>query len=141
MNLQETSDQILQIGDKVRMNIPEIAKGDMDGVEITNNGTNYWRYMNQHPDEIYTVTGYDFTPEETAYILSGTMSGNTWFSNELILIPEPKSNFEIIKSMTVEEMSAYFVRIFAEKFQDIKSMDQESMTAWLLSEPLESLTH
>lgn len=30
---------------------------------------------------------------------------------------------------------------FAEKFQDIKSMDQESMTAWLLSEPLESLTH
>ena len=29
----------------------------------------------------------------------------------------------------------------ASNFQDIKSMDQESMTAWLLSEPLESLTH
>lgn len=27
---------------------------------------------------------------------------------------------------------------FAEKFQDIKSMDQESMTAWLMSEPREA---
>ena len=105
MGIQNTSGQLLKIGDKVKMNIEVIGQGDLDGVEIgDNNSVNYWRYMNQHPDEVYTITGLNLNYDTCPYELSGAMSGNTWASDELILLPEPTSRFEIIKNMTFEEM-------------------------------------
>lgn len=101
--LKETAGQILKIGDKVRMNIPVIGAGDLDGIEVTASGVNYWRYMCQHPDEIYTVTGFDYSNnDETGYTLSDAMAGNNWYSNELILVPAADTRFEKIKSMTFE---------------------------------------
>lgn len=108
MELKETSGHILEIGDKVKMNIKVIGEGDLDGVEFTTNGKNYWRYMNQHPDEIYTITGFDFSnDEETTYNLSGYMADNNWYSAELILVAKPTTIFEAIKSMTIEEMTEF----------------------------------
>lgn len=108
----ETSGHILEIGDHVKMNIAAIGKGDMDGVEFTANGKNYWRYMNQHPDEVYTVVEFDYSDDDqTGYVLSGYMSDNNWFSDELILVPEPKTYFEAIKSMTLEEMTKFLSSI------------------------------
>lgn len=105
MGIQNTSGQLLKIGDKVKMNIEVIGQGDLDGVEIgDNNSVNYWRYMNQHPDEVYTITGLNLDYDTCPYELSGAMSGNTWASDELILLPEPTSRFEVIKNMTLEEM-------------------------------------
>ena len=105
MGIQNTSGQLLKIGDKVKMNIEVIGQGDLDGVEIgDNDSVNYWRYMNQHPDEVYTITGLNLDYDTCPYELSGAMSGNTWASDELILLPEPTSRFEIIKNMTFEEM-------------------------------------
>ena len=105
MGIQNTSGQLLKIGDKVKMNIEVIGQGDLDGVEIgDNNSVNYWRYMNQHPDEVYTITGLPLNYDTCPYALSGAMSGNTWASDELILLPEPTSRFEVIKNMTLEEM-------------------------------------
>ena len=105
MGIQNTSGQLLKIGDKVKMNIEVIGQGDLDGVEIgDNDSVNYWRYMNQHPDEVYTITGLNLNYDTCPYELSGAMSGNTWASDELILLPEPTSRFEIIKNMTFEEM-------------------------------------
>lgn len=105
MGIQNTSGQLLKIGDKVRMNIEVIGQSDLDGVEIgDNDSVNYWRYMNQHPDEVYTITGLNLDYDTCPYELSGAMSGNTWASDELILLPEPTSRFEVIKNMTLEEM-------------------------------------
>ena len=104
MAIQNTSGQQLRIGDRVRMNIEVIGQGDLDGVAYTNNGKDYWRYMNQHPDEIYTITGLDLDYDESIYELSGPMAGTTWASDELILLPAPTSRFEVIKNMTFEEM-------------------------------------
>mgnify|MGYP000438262916 FL=1 len=97
MAIKETSGHILEIGDRVKMNIPKIGKGDMDGVEFTLSGENYWRYMNAHPDEVYTVEGVDDSKAEPQYILSGRMGGNTWYSDELLLQPAPQDRFEVIK--------------------------------------------
>lgn len=105
--MKEITGHKFQIGDKVKMNIESIGAGDLDGVEFTTTGKNYWRYMNQHPDEIYTVIAYDFSGDETSYILSGEMTGNNWYSDELILVPQPQTYFEAIKSMTFEEMSDF----------------------------------
>lgn len=44
MSLKEASGHVLNVGDKVKMNIPVIAEGEMDGVEYTASGKNYWRY-------------------------------------------------------------------------------------------------
>lgn len=41
MAILPTTGHILKIGDKVKMNIKEIEKGDMDGVEFTKTGENY----------------------------------------------------------------------------------------------------
>ena len=35
MAIKEISGHILEIGDRVKMNIPKIGEGDMDGVEFT----------------------------------------------------------------------------------------------------------
>lgn len=110
--MKEITGHILEIGDRVKMNIAEIGSGDMDGVEFTCTGKNYWRYMNQHPDEIYTVVDFDFSGEETSYILSGEMSGNNWYPEELILVPEPKTYFEAIKCMDIDEMTKFLSNLF-----------------------------
>lgn len=102
MALREASGHLLKVGDRVKMNIPVIGEGDLDGVEITASGFDYWRYMNEHPNEVYTVEDIDLSSDDPQYILSGAMGGNTWYSDELILVPTPESIFEVIKSMTLD---------------------------------------
>ena len=70
MAIKEISGHILEIGDRVKMNIPKIGEGDMDGVEFTLSGENYWRYMNTHPDEVYTVEGFDNSGAELSRSIS-----------------------------------------------------------------------
>lgn len=113
MALKETSGNILEIGDKVKMNLPalekEVEEDGGDGIEFTNTGKNYLRYVREHPDEVYTITAVDFRYEDCPYILSGYMGDNGWSSDELILLPTPKSRFEVIKNMTIEEMSVQLI--------------------------------
>jgi len=118
--LKETSGHQLKVGDRVRMNIPVIAEGEMDGVEYTASGKDYWRYMKEHPDEVYTITRIDFDNEDCPYILSGYMEsdGGNWSSDELILVPVPTSRFEVIKNMTLEEMAQDLIPMIAELCED-----------------------
>lgn len=134
--LKETAGQILKIGDKVRMNIPVIGAGDLDGIEVTASGVNYWRYMCQHPDEIYTVTGFDYSnDDETGYTLSDAMAGNNWYSNELILVPAADTRFEKIKSMTFEEMSKELVPMVVYGLCEDGIPGPEHIQMWLASSP------
>ena len=119
MALTPVSGHQLEIGDKVRMNIKQIGDGDLDGIEITADGKNYWKYMNEHPDEVFTVVGFDFSnDDETSYELDGYMSGNNWYADELIYIPAAKSRYEAIKNMTLEEMSTDLLPMLAEICED-----------------------
>ena len=104
MPLHEISGHVLKVGDRVKMNIEGIGQGSPDGVEFTKSGKNYWRYMNQHPDEVYTITKVDFSYDDCPYFLSGYMDTN-WAADELILVPIPASRFEVIKNMTLQEMA------------------------------------
>lgn len=125
MGMVELTGHTLELGDRVRMNIEAIGKTDLDGVLFTSNGKDYWRYMNQHPDEVYTVTGFDFQTDENevTYVLSGYMGDNNWYSSDLILVPTPQDNFEMIKNMTRNEMAEYFSK------QSGKPI--EELLAWL----------
>ena len=53
MALKETSGNILEIGDKVKMNLPalekEVEEDGGDGIEFTNTGKNYLRYSCLRP--------------------------------------------------------------------------------------------
>lgn len=118
MAMKEVSGHQLEIGDRVKMNLEVVGKGDLDGVEFTKTGKNYWRYMNQHPDEVYTVTALDLSGDDTQYVLSGFMGDNTWYADELILLPAPESNFEVIKNMTLEEMATDLLPLLAEILED-----------------------
>lgn len=134
MAAKETSGHLLKVGDRVRMNIKVIGDGDLDGVEITASGFNYWRYMNEHPDEVYTVEDIDLSSDDPQYILSGAMGGNTWYSDELILVPTPESIFEVIKNMTLEEMSQKLFPIVLRQCED-GVPSQELIEEWLNSKP------
>lgn len=114
MALLDTSGHILNVGDKVKMNIPVIGSGDLDGVEITNSEKNYWRYMNEHPYEVYTVVDTYFSKEgEVSYILDGYMSGNNWYPDELIHVPKPENRYEILKNMFLDEMTRELIPFLA----------------------------
>ena len=118
------------------MNIPVIGAGDLDGIEVTASGVNYWRYMCQHPDEIYTVTGFDYSNnDETGYTLSDAMAGNNWYSNELILVPAADTRFEKIKSMTFEEMSKELVPMVVYGLCEDGIPGPEHIQMWLASSP------
>lgn len=132
---KEISGQVLKKGDHVKMNIEVIGKGDLDGVEITNSGTNYWLYMQTHPDEVYTVEGFDFSvSDECIYVLSGAMSGNTWAADELILVQEPQTVFEVIKNMTIEEMADELIPLI-QRFCEDGIPTKDSMLEILKSDP------
>lgn len=134
MALKETSGYLLKVGDRVKMNIKVIGDGDLDGVEITEPGFDYWRYMNEHPNEVYTVEDIDFSSDDQQYILSGAMGGNTWYSDELILVPMPESIFEVIKNMTLEEMSQkLFPMVLGQCEEGVPS--PELIEEWLNSKP------
>ena len=118
------------------MNIPVIEDGDLDGVEITASGTNYWRYMCQHPDEIYTVTGFDYSnDDEVGYTLSGAMEGNNWYSNELVLLPTAKTRFEQIRAMTLEEMAESIVPRVVYGLCEDGVPGPEAIKEWLSGRP------
>ena len=88
MAIHSEAGHVLNIGDKVKMNIAVIEKEDMDGIELTTNGRNYWRYMKEHPDEVYTVTGFDFSGDETGYELDGVVHTD-FMSCEKLLRSKP----------------------------------------------------
>lgn len=139
MAIQETSGHQLDVGDKVKMNIAAIGAGDLDGVEFTNTGKDYWRYMNEHPDEVYTVTKLDLDQEPCIYVLSGYMGDNTWAADELIHIPEPTSVFEVMKNLTREESPAFILSMIHHLCKDgIPSL--ETVLTWLDSQPRQNNT-
>lgn len=132
---KEISGQALKVGDRVKMNIEVIGKGDLDGVEFTSSGFNYWLYMQTHPDEVYTIVALDFSmSDECIYVLSGAMGGNTWAADELILLQEPKTVFEAIKNMTIEEMSEELIPLI-QRFCEDGVPTNESMLEILNSDP------
>lgn len=137
MATKEVTGHILEIGDRVRMNIAAIGKGDLDGIEVTMSGVNYWRYMCTHPDEIYTVEEFDYSNDnETGYILSGAMAGNNWYANELILVPEPKTRYEAIMAMSDRELAEFLVNRFGDPRDD---MLKDKCMRWLDGPPEDSM--
>ena len=102
--LKDVSGHILEIGDKVKMNIEVLKNGDLDGVEFTSTGENYWKYICSHPDEVYTVTDITYQySDESIYVLDGYLADNTWAADELIYVPEAKSRYEVIKNMSLRK--------------------------------------
>lgn len=80
---------VFNIGDKVRMNIKAFDTTDLDGVAYTKSGKNYWKYMNEHPNEVYTIMEIDTSMNnDCVYVLSGYMSDNTWAADELIPVSD-----------------------------------------------------
>lgn len=138
MALKETSGNILEIGDKVKINLPalekEVEEDGGDGIEFTATGKNYLRYAREHPDEVYTIVDFDFEYEACPYVLSGYMSDNTWGSEHLILIPAPKSRFEVIKNMTMEEMAAQLISMISQLCEEGIPCE-EAVREWLESMP------
>lgn len=133
MPLHEISGHVLKVGDRVKMNIEAIGQGDLDGVEFTKSGKNYCLYMNQHPDEVYTITKVDFNYEDCPYFLSGYMDTN-WAADELILVPTPTSRFEVIKNMTLQEMAKDLLPMVLDLCED-GVPTQELVSEWLSSAP------
>lgn len=134
MALKETSGHLLKVGARVKMNISVIGEGDLDGVESTESGFDYWQYMNEHPDEVYKVEDIDLSGDDPQYILSGAMGGNPWYSDELILVPTPASIFELIKNMTLEEMAKELFPLVLGQCED-GVPSQELIEEWLNSKP------
>ena len=83
-----------------------------------------------------SIVDFDFAYESCPYVLSGYMSDNSWESAHLILIPAPKSRFEIIKNMTLEEMSAQLIPLICELCEDGIPCT-EAVQGWLESMPEE----
>lgn len=133
MPLHELSGHVLKVGDRVKMNIEAIGQGDLDGVEFTKGGKNYWLYMNQHPDEVYTITKVDCNYEDCPYFLSGYMDTN-WAADELILVPTPTSRFDVIKNMTLQEMAKDLLPMVLDLCED-GVPTQELVSEWLSSAP------
>ncbi len=133
MPLHEISGHVLKVGDRVKMNIEAIGQGSLDGIEFTKSGKNYWRYMNQHPDEVYTITKVDFSYDDCPYFLSGYMDTN-WAADELILVPIPASRFEVIKNMTLQEMAKDLLPMVLDLCED-GVPTQELVSEWLSSAP------
>ena len=133
MPLHEISGHVLKVGDRVKMNIEGIGQGSPDGVEFTKSGKNYWRYMNQHPDEVYTITKVDFSYDDCPYFLSGYID-TTWAADELILVPIPASRFEVIKNMTLQEMAKDLLPMVLDLCED-GVPTQELVSEWLSSAP------
>lgn len=133
MPLHEISGHVLKVGDRVKMNIEAIGQESLDGVEFTKSGKNYWRYMNQHPDEVYTITKVDFDYEDCPYFLSGYM-GTNWAADELILVPTPTSRFEVIKNMTLQEMAADLLPMVLDLCED-GVPSPELILEWLSGAP------
>ena len=133
MPLHEISGHVLKVGDRVKMNIEGIGQGSPDGVEFTKSGKNYWRYMNQHTDEVYTITKVDFSYDDCPYFLSGYMDTN-WAADELILVPIPASRFEVIKNMTLQEMAKDLLPMVLDLCED-GVPTQELVSEWLSSAP------
>ena len=140
MALKETTGNILEIGDRVKINLPalekEVEEYGGDGIEFTATGKNYLRYAREHPDEVYTIVDFDFAYESCPYVLSGYMSDNSWESAHLILIPAPKSRFEVIKNMTLEEMTTQLLPLICELCEDGIPCT-EAVQGWLESMPEE----
>lgn len=134
MALQETTGNILEIGDKVKMNLQylewDVEENGGDGIEFTATGKNYLRYAREHPDEVYTIVDIDAEYESCPYVLSAYMSDNTWESKHLILLPAPKSRFEVIKNMTLEEMTEQLIPMIGELCEDGVPCE-ESIREWL----------
>lgn len=119
MALKDVPHQMLEIGDKVKMDIEAIMKrDDMDGIEVTKTGENYLKYMLAHPEEVYTVVELDLDYEYCPYVLSGPMGNNTWSRDELIYVPQAQTRFEVIKNMTLQEMATDLIPMIGALCED-----------------------
>lgn len=137
MALHDVPHQLLEVGDKVKMDIKGILKrDDMDGIEITATGDNYLKYMLAHPEEVYTVVALDLNYEFCPYVLSGPMGNNTWARDELIYVPEAQTRFEVIKNMTLQEMAEKLMPMIAALFEEGVPCP-ELVEAWLNGSPAE----
>ncbi len=140
MALHEVPHQLLEIGDKVKMDIQAIRErvecGDVDGIEITATGDNYLKYMLAHPDEVYTVVELDFNYDSCPYVLSGPMGNNTWAQDELIYVPQAQTRFEVIKNMTLQEMATELIPMIAGLCED-GVPSPELVETWLNGAPEE----
>lgn len=137
MALHDVPHQLLEVGDKVKMDIKGILKRDeMDGVETTASGENYLKYMLAHPEEVYTVVDLDFNYESCPYVLSGPMGNNTWARDELIYVPEAQTRFEVIKNMTLQEMATELIPMVAAICEDGVPCP-ELVEAWLNGSPIQ----
>jgi hypothetical protein len=134
MAIKNVSGHQLEIGDHVRINIPVLEAGDLDGVEVTASGENYWRYICEHPDEIYTVTALNFNYETCPYILSGFLSGTTFAADELIHVAKAETQFEVLKNATINEMPDILFSMIQELDKDTV-ITKEELLSWLNSKP------
>lgn len=136
-SLSDRGRWIPEAGDKVRMNIHSLGIGDLDGVEVTESGANYWQYINEHPDEIYEVTGIDqdaFNSDNPCmFQLSGAMAGNTWAADELIHVV-PQTRFDDIKAMSFAQMKTGLIQQFIQLCED--GIPSEELVAEWLNEEL-----
>lgn len=112
----------LQVGDIVRMNIDVIGQSDLDGVEITNSGKNYWQYMLENPNETYKIIDTDvgrYNGEDcTCYVLDGYMNGEIWYADELIKVNTlsiadmiRQSNDDDLPKLLKKALSPYLNRV------------------------------
>lgn len=136
MSIREVGGQLLNIGDKVKINIDVVGQGDLDGVEITASGKNYWRYILQHPEEVYTVCNLDLDLD-CPYQLDGFLEGASWSAEELILLPAPSSRFEVIKNMSLAEMKEHLFPMILSACED-GVPSPELISQWLEEPPEKS---
>lgn len=107
MSLQKTTGNILEIGDKVKINLQylewDVEENGGDGIEFTASGKNYLRYAREHPDEVYTVVDINPEYECCPYVLSGYMSDNTWESNHQVCEEDPEVRAEAMQAYMEDE--------------------------------------
>lgn len=124
-----------KIGDRVRMNIASMMDSDRDGIEFTADNTNYWRYMNEHPMEIYTVTDIDNSYDTPHYVLSGFMGSNDWYADELLYVKPARTLYEQIIQSTEEELAA-LIPVVVEQIKQANTTNQEKLIVMLNAAPI-----
>lgn len=92
----------IKIGDKVRMNVPEILRYSLQECMLDKQ---YLLHMIDHPNEVYTVEKYNLDCPVCPYILSGAMAGPAWADDEIIPVSYASSWFDVIKNASIDDMA------------------------------------
>lgn len=127
MSIYKSTGFILKKQDHVQINMEYVKKNP----ELFN-FNNYLYHIRSHPEKIYTVT--NFHSEENSniqYNLSGKMEGRTWFTHELVHIPNVRTFYELIKNMNIEEMPDIILLLLLK--QNLNNED--NIIKWLNRKP------